>query len=179
MGFTICHSGGDAPPDVRGMAGAAAGEAAEAATDSEKAPAYMAQAVLGFNQQVERICELAVVLLIGALLTAEHVSGDALWFVPLLFLVIRPSAVVLGLAGSHLTRVQRGLICWFGVRGVGSLYYLMYAIQHGVGGQTAQRLTGLALSTIAASVLLHGVSVTPLMNRYEKLSRRRPPSTND
>ena len=171
------HSGGEVPRDVSGMAGTASGEGgADAAIDPEKAPAYMAQAVLGFNQQADRICELAVVLLIGALLTAGHPPRDALWFAPLLFLVIRPLAVLPGLVGSRLAGVQRGLICWFGVRGVGSLYYLTYAIQHGVGGETAARLTSLTLATIAASVVLHGVSVTPLMSRYEKWSRRHEPA---
>ena len=45
-----------------------AGEAAEVATDPEKAPAYMAQAVLAFNEQLERLGEVVVVLLLGAML---------------------------------------------------------------------------------------------------------------
>ena len=164
--------GGDAPPaDVGGAA--AAGKAEEVATAPETAPAYMAQAVLGFNEQLERVCEVAVVVLIGGMLTAHYLPWEAIWFVPLLFLVIRPVAVLLGLLGSRVTGTQRGLICWFGIRGVGSLYYLTYAIQHGVGGEAAQRLTALTLTTVAASVALHGVSVTPLMNLYGKRSERR------
>jgi NhaP-type Na+/H+ and K+/H+ antiporter len=54
---------------------------------------------------------------------------DALWFVPVLLLVIRPVSVWLGLIG---TRTQRRLIAWFGGRGSGSIYYLMYAIEHGL-----------------------------------------------
>ncbi len=51
------------------------------------------------------------------------------------------------------------------------MYYLAYALQHGVGGEVAHTLAGLTLATIAASVVVHGVSVTPLMKRYE---RERP-----
>ena len=109
---------------------ASAGAAEEVATAPETAPAYMAQAVLGFNEQLERICEVAVVVLIGGMLTAQYLPGEALWFVPLLFLVIRPIAVLLGLSRSHVTGTQRRLICWFGIRGVGSLYYLAYAMNH-------------------------------------------------
>jgi NhaP-type Na+/H+ or K+/H+ antiporter len=164
--------GRDTPPDVSGAAAAApAGGEPGAATDPETAPAYMAQAVLGFNAQLERICEVAVVLLVGALLSPARLPRDALWFVPVLFLVIRPLAVVLGLAGMPLGRSQRALICWFGVRGVGSIYYVAYAVVHGVGGDLAERLTGLVLAVVAASVVAHGISVTPLMNLYARVSR--------
>ena len=129
--------------------------------------------MLGFNEQLERVCEVAVVVLIGGMLTRQYLAHDAIWFVPLLFLVIRPVAVLLGLPGLRVTGTQRKLICWFGSRGVGSLYYLTYAIQHGVGGEAAQRLIALTLTTVAASVALHGMSVTPLMNMYGKLSERR------
>ena len=152
---------------------ASAGAAEEVATAPETAPAYMAQAVLGFNEQLERVCEVAVVVLIGGMLTRQYLAYDAIWFVPLLFLVIRPAAVLLGLLGSRVAGTQQTLICWFGIRGVGSVYYLTYAIQHGVGGEAAQRLTALTLTTVAASIALHGVSVTPLMNMYGKLSERR------
>ena len=168
------HSGGEAPPDVSSAA-AAGGDAHHVATDPEKAPAYMAQAVLGFSEQLERMAEVAVVVVIGGLLASATLPREAFWFVPLLFLVVRPLAVYLGLIGTRATDVQRGLICWFGIRGVGSLYYLTYALQHGVGGNVAERLTGLTLITIAASVAAHGLSVTPLMNLYERLSHPRGP----
>ena len=166
----------DAPPaDVGGAA--AAGAAEEVATAAETAPAYMAQAVLGFNEQLNRVCEVAVVLVIGGMLCGDYLAPHAAWFVPLLFVVIRPAAVVLGLWGARVTPAQRRLIAWFGIRGVGSLYYLAYALQHGAGagaGSThARQLAALTLTTVAASVALHGVSVTPLMGLYAKLSERR------
>ena len=90
----------------------------------------------------------------------------ALWFVPLLLLIIRPVAAGLSMVRSTTTPVQRAFIAWFGIRGVGSIYYLMYAIEHGLTGSSAQLLTSLTLAVIAASVIVHGVSVTPLMGRY-------------
>jgi NhaP-type Na+/H+ or K+/H+ antiporter len=164
--------GGEPPKDVG--AAAPAGKAEEVATDPDTAPAYMAQAVLGFNEQLERVCELAVVVLIGGMLTARYVPVEALWFVPLLFLIIRPAAVLLGLAGAGVRGTPRALMCWFGIRGVGSVYYLAYALHHGAAGDdaTARRLTALTLTTVVASILLHGVSVTPLMNAYGRLTGR-------
>ena len=166
--------GGDVPRDVSGAAAAApAGGEPGAATDPDTAPAYMAQAVLGFNAQLERICEVGVVVLIGALLSPPRLPRDALWFVPLLFLVVRPVAVLVGLAGMRLAPAQRLLICWFGMRGVGSVYYLAYAVAHGVGGELAERLAGLVVAVVAASVAAHGISVTPLMNVYARISGSR------
>ncbi|HXI18009.1 MAG TPA: cation:proton antiporter [Chloroflexota bacterium] len=161
----------DAPP--RGIAAEALGQDPnEIATDPEKAPAYMAQAVLGFNEQLERIGAVAVMVLVGGMLIPYATLGGAgaLWLAPLLFLVIRPLAIGAGLLGSRTTGVQRLLISWFGVRGVGSIYYLMFALQHGLPPEFAQPLTALTLGIVAVSIVVHGISVTPLMNRYARSS---------
>jgi len=144
-----------------------------AAVDPRRAPAFMAHAVLGFNQQVERIGELAIVITIGALLWAVEWRHAPWWFVVLLLLVIRPLATWAGLSGSRSSRRQRWLIAWFGIRGIGSLYYLMYAINHGLPDALAVQLSALTLSVVVASILVHGVSVTPLMAAYERAITRR------
>ncbi len=142
--------------------------AEQAAVHPDHAPAYMAHAVLGFNQQLERIGEVTVVIAIGALLWAVDWHHAVWWFIPLLLLVIRPLSVALGLAGSSASGNQRSLIGWFGIRGIGSLYYLMYAINHGLDPALADALTSLTLSVVVASIVVHGISVTPLMSMYEK-----------
>ena len=148
--------------------------AESAAVHPEHAPAFMAQAVLGFNEQVERIGEVAIVITIGALLWAVRWDLASWWFVPLL-LVIRPLAVAIGVARSSVSRGQRWLIGWFGIRGVGSLYYLMYAVNHGLDPQLADQLTALTLSVVVTSIVVHGISVTPLMAAYEKAMRLARP----
>ena len=165
--FIERRASGQAPPsDV--VAVAAADQKQEVATDPEKAPAYMAQAVLGFTEQLERIGEVAVVLLLGGMLTGRTLPSDALWFVPVLLLVIRPLSVLIGLAGSRTPQVQRSLIAWFGIRGIGSVYYVSYAIEHGLSEDLAHRLMGLTLATVTVSIMVHGISVTPLMHRYSR-----------
>lgn len=143
------------------------------AVDPQHAPAYMAQAVLGFNQQIERIGEVTVVIVIGAMLWAVQWHSAGWWLVPLLLLFIRPVAVALGLLRSSSLTGQRWLIAWFGIRGVGSLYYLMYAINHGVPSRLADQLTALTLTVVVTSIVVHGISVTPLMAAYERAMRRR------
>jgi NhaP-type Na+/H+ or K+/H+ antiporter len=141
------------------------------AVDRRHAPAFMAQAVLGFNQQAERIGEVVIVITIGALLWAVQWELAAWWFVPLLLLAIRPLAVLLGLVRSPASRGQRWLIGWFGIRGVGSLYYLMYAVNHGLAPPLADTLIALTLSAMVASIVVHGISVTPMMAAYERALR--------
>jgi NhaP-type Na+/H+ or K+/H+ antiporter len=143
------------------------------AVDPQHAPAFMAQAVLGFNEQLDRIGEVAVVITIGAMLWAVQWHSGVWWLVPLLLLVIRPVSVALGLLNSSATTGQRWLIGWFGIRGVGSLYYLMYAINHGVPASLADPLITLTLSVVVTSIVVHGISVTPMMTAYEKAAARR------
>lgn len=145
-----------------------AGVSGEEASDPEQAPAHMAQAVLAFNVQLERIGEVGIVVLVGGMLTSGYLPFEAIWFIPLLLLVIRPVSVWLGLFRSATSTLQRNLIGWFGIRGVGSIYYLMYAINHGLAPELSQKLTAMTLTVVAVSVVAHGISVTPLMNRYSK-----------
>ncbi|HVK03650.1 MAG TPA: sodium:proton antiporter [Armatimonadaceae bacterium] len=146
--------------------------ASDPATDAQTAPGYLVKTVLSFNAQLERIGEVTLVLLLGAMLTPSLLPADALWFVPLLFLVIRPAAVVVSLARSRTTRMQRMLMAWFGIRGIGSVYYLTYAINHGLPEPLAREIAGLVFATVAVSIFVHGISVTPIMNRYQEKGKQ-------
>jgi NhaP-type Na+/H+ or K+/H+ antiporter len=142
-------------------------EAEVSAKEPEQAAQRMAAALMTFNDQLERILEAAVVVLLGAVLTIEFWTPEVIWLAPLLFLVVRPLAVVIGLLGKGTSNSQEALMGWFGIRGIGSIYYLTFALGYGVPSQLADRLTALVLSLVALSILVHGVSVTPLMKRYE------------
>ncbi len=141
------------------------------ATDPRHAPAYMAHALLSFNEQIDRIGEVAAVVAIGALLWTVDWTLVSWGFVAVVLLVIRPLSVAAGLAGSRTSRRQRLLIGWFGIRGVGSLYYLMYAANHGLPPRFIASLAALTLAVVVVSIVAHGISVTPLMELYRR--RRR------
>ena len=85
-----------------------------------------------------------------------------------LLLVIRPISVAVGLFGSKTSASQRGMVGWFGIRGIGSLYYLMYAIQHGLPEALSLQLIQMTLIVVTLSILLHGTSVKPLMGLFWK-----------
>ena len=143
---------------------------AEKQASGAGAPAHMMRQVQRFNSQLESFLEVAIVLAVGVLVTTVKFRIEVLWFVPLLFLVIRPLAVTVGLVGllgSEVKTPQRRLMGWFGIRGIGSLYYLLYAISHKIEPALAHHLLSITLAVVMASVIAHGISVTPLMKRYE------------
>ncbi|MGV3774955.1 MAG: cation:proton antiporter [Verrucomicrobiales bacterium] len=125
--------------------------------------------VLRTNQQLERVLEIGLVLLVGGMLSREFLAKEVMWLAPLLFLLIRPISVLLFTGGCNATPYQKGMISWFGIRGIGSLYYLTYAIEHGLPDELAHKLTALVLSIMAISIIVHGISVTPIMELYKKI----------
>jgi NhaP-type Na+/H+ or K+/H+ antiporter len=149
-----------------------AAKEAELKGESPRGPTYLTAAVLGFNEQLERLLEVGLVLLVGAMLTQAYLSREALWFAPLLFLLIRPIAVWIGLARVRSQRLERPLAAWFGIRGIGSIYYLAYANERGLPHGLAEQLTAIVLTVIAASITIHGLSVSPIMSLYERRRKK-------
>jgi NhaP-type Na+/H+ or K+/H+ antiporter len=150
-------------PDVEGHA------YEKLATHSHHASETMTDAVLSFNEQMEKIAGFAIVLLVGAILPFITSAPALWWFIPLLFICLRPLAVSIGALGEPITSRQRRLIFWFGIRGIGSIYYLLFAIDHGVDGLLAQQLISYTLVTVSVSILAHGISAWPLMHWHRKL----------
>jgi NhaP-type Na+/H+ or K+/H+ antiporter len=145
---------------------------AETVTHPATAPQHMVETVLGFNERFERIGELVVVLALGATLSTVSVDRGGLWLALGLFAVIRPLSVWAGLAGTRVSRRERRLMSWFGIRGIGSLFYLMYAVEAGLSVELTEQLVPLVLTVVAASIAVHGISATPLMQRRKKAPAR-------
>lgn len=130
-------------------------------------------------QQLELLGMSVVVLLLGAAL------ADGLWreITPmmavtavLLVLVIRPLAGWTGLLGCRgLSRPETAAIAFFGIRGLGSVFYLAHGlVEHDFAD--AKQLWALTAATIVASLVVHGLSARPAM---QALDRRRPPDRVD
>jgi sodium/hydrogen antiporter len=149
-------------------AGALREAKADAATATATATDTIVAPIQRFNEHLESLFEFGVVIMVGAFIADVHVPVEAYAVIAMLFLVIRPASVLLSLYGTRLDREQRVLAAWFGIRGVGSIYYVMYAINHGLTGATADELLGITTAVIVASIFLHGISVTPLMTLYER-----------
>jgi NhaP-type Na+/H+ or K+/H+ antiporter len=126
----------------------------------------MRDSVQAFNEQLEKLAEMALVLMVGAMLAYARPLPAVCWFVPLMLLVLRPVAVMVAFPGEGLSRPQQAMIGWFGIRGIGSVYYLLFAVHHGVEPEIAETLVSLTLWTVAASIVAHGITAQPLMRRY-------------
>lgn len=132
---------------------------------TSKAPHFVSESSLVFKEHLERISELALIILIGGTLFLDSWSLRAVVFAAFLFFIARPLSVYLGLLGSSASPKLRLLSAWFGVRGIGSLYYLMYAIQHGLPESIALELIHVVLVVVTLSILLHGVSARTILYR--------------
>jgi sodium/hydrogen antiporter len=119
---------------------------------------------------VDELAKAAVLILIGALLPWQEfrtLGWPLLGFALGLILVLRPGITLLATMGGGFRRLDRLYWGWFGIRGIGSIYYLSYAIDTGVEDAYARALFAVATGTIVVSVVLHGLSVRPFLERLE------------
>ncbi|QGA50222.1 cation:proton antiporter [Pseudomonas brassicacearum] len=142
----------------------------ESLDDGQLAAGVMMSDMLAFGSLVERSMEVFLVTLLGVVL-ANHWDWRALAIGALLFAVIRPLSVLALPWGRLLDGPQRLLIGWFGIRGIGSLFYLFYALNHGLQPPVAQLCIDLTLSVVALSILVHGVTTQPTLAWYERHKR--------
>jgi NhaP-type Na+/H+ or K+/H+ antiporter len=126
-------------------------------------PQTVSEGSLVFKEHLERLSEVVMVLLIGGTLYLNSWTWSAVGLALFLFVIVRPVSVVIGMLGTHTTWRIRGMTGWFGVRGIGSLYYLMYAIENGLPEALSLQLIQMTLIVVTLSILLHGTSVKPLM----------------
>jgi len=148
--------------------------ASSATPDMEPAPTISVGSLI-FKEHIERLSEMMLILLIGGTLFLDSWNWRAVGLALFLFVVARPVSVLAGLLGTRTSWPLRGMVGWFGVRGIGSLYYLMYAIQHGLPEKLALELIQLTLIAVALSILVHGTSVKPLMGLFWHHRKHLPP----
>ena len=144
----------------------------EAADHPAVASGLVVRDVLTFGETLERLMSVFVTVIVGVLVSTQW-DWRGVGLAAVLFLVIRPVASAIGLIGAPLHSRQKLMVAWFGLRGIGTLYYLAYAIGEGVGRERGTELWRLALTVVACSIVVHGVSVTPLLDAYERAVERR------
>jgi NhaP-type Na+/H+ or K+/H+ antiporter len=125
-----------------------------------------------FSDQIERLLMMLLLVLFGGALANGLLSSltwtDALVGLAVVF-VVRPVAGLIAMIGSGQPWRERLLLAFLGIRGVGSVYYLAYGINHGDFGDS-ERLWAVVGFIILLSIIVHGVTATPLLAR---LARRR------
>jgi len=132
-------------------------------------------AMATFAEQIERLIAMLLLVFFGAALSLGMLDAlgwrDVL-IALLLLLIVRPAIGWLSLLGSPHDRVTRALIAFFGIRGIGTLYYMLYAFQEARFADQ-QRLWALGGFVVLVSVVLHGVTAGPLLTWSDRLARSR------
>lgn len=136
------------------------------ATHSHHASATMKESVGRFNDQLEKVAEMGLIILVGAMLPFVPLSPLILGAIALILLLLRPVSVAVAIVGEQLTWRQHIMLGWFGIRGVGSVYYLLYVLSQGVPGDVAALLAGVTLWTVAFSITLHGLSTRAMTTHH-------------
>ncbi|GGO76295.1 cation:proton antiporter [Nonomuraea cavernae] len=130
----------------------------------------------GFVEQIERLLTAWLLLLLGGFVALGGLAAltwqGAVAGISLL-LVIRPLAAWLSQWRGRASPMERVATSFFGIRGIGSLYYLAYALGHADFGVPAEELWAVVAFTVIASIVLHGVTATPVMARLDRLRDRQ------
>ncbi len=129
-----------------------------------------------FTDQMERLFIVVILLMLGAaiadgLLSALTWQGVGMGL--LLVLVLRPLGGMLSLLGSsRMGMDERAVISFFGIRGIGSVFYVAFALGKAEFPQARQIWAVLAF-TMLLSITLHGVLATPVMNWLDRRHGRK------
>jgi NhaP-type Na+/H+ or K+/H+ antiporter len=139
---------------------------ADATDPAEEATPTVSAESLVFKEHIERLSELTLVLLLGGMVSTQNWNWQTVSTAIFLFVVARPLSVMLGLWGSDSSTRVRSIVGWFGVRGIGSIYYLMYAINHGLPKHLVQDMIQITIVVVMLSIVVHGTSVKPLLDKF-------------
>lgn len=130
------------------------------------------QVLHSYVEQLERLMTVVILVLLGGAIARGLLEGIG-WLELLVaftfLLLVRPMAGWLGLMGGKTGPRERLAISYFGIRGIGSLYYVAYALSHGNFDAEAHELWALIGLVVALSIVVHGATTAPLMNRLDRL----------
>ncbi|MGW5738389.1 MULTISPECIES: cation:proton antiporter [Streptomyces] len=128
-----------------------------------------------FMEQVERLLTAGVLLLIGGFIACGGLSaltwGGAVTAV-LVLLVIRPLTGWIAQLGGATTLGERAVTSFFGIRGIGSVFYLAYALGEGDLQAYGDELWALVTFVVLLSVMVHGAAASPVLRRLDRAGRR-------
>ncbi|PHR21901.1 MAG: cation transporter [Sphingopyxis sp.] len=124
-----------------------------------------------FADETERLLMMILLVCFGGMIIGGGLLQEIGWnhvvFALLVILIVRPVIGWLSMTGIKRSRGERFIVSFFGIRGLGSVFYLAFALNHGEFGN-GNELWPVVSLVIFISILLHGVAVTPTMRRLDK-----------
>jgi sodium/hydrogen antiporter len=127
------------------------------------------QELHSFTDQAERLLlSLLMILFGGALVMGilKPVNTEIFVFAVVFLLLIRPLAGYLAVATSKIKRKEKWAIGFFGIKGLGSVYYLSFGFSE-FNFEHQDQLWAIVFLTILLSIIMHGLSATTVMKKVE------------
>ena len=132
-----------------------------------------------YAEELERLLMMVLLVGFGAVLVSGGLLRALTWpavaFALVALLVVRPLCCWIGLLGSGRSTEDRAVVSFFGIRGLGTVYYLAFATGHAV-FEEMDLLWATAGLTVLISILLHGVTVTPVLRALDRRMGRNTES---
>lgn len=128
------------------------------------------------TEQVERLAMMVLLLLFGGALVSgllRPLGATEVVAAAIILLVIRPIGGMIALAGFKAELSEKMTLAFFGIRGVGSFYYLAYGLNH-MPMAAGERMWAIVGLVALFSILLHGLTVTPVMRQLDRRQGRDP-----
>lgn len=123
-----------------------------------------------FTDQIERLLVCLLLIIFGGALAMgilKPVSWKIVLFSAIFLLVARPVFGWLALSSSKMKNRERLAIGFFGIRGMGSIFYLAFAFSK-FDFDSQDELWATVSLTILSSILIHGLTATPVMEYLNK-----------
>lgn len=128
------------------------------------------QYLSSFTEQIEKMLIAVFLLYFGSVIAGgalQPLTWQMMLFSLLFIFAIRPITGLIGLQATSLHRIEKAGISFFGIRGVGSVYYLAFALKE-TAFPAAREIWAITCFTILISIVIHGLSATKSMNFLEK-----------
>jgi NhaP-type Na+/H+ or K+/H+ antiporter len=124
-----------------------------------------------FAEQIERVAMMLMLVLFGGALTSgllAELDWAAVAFGAACLLIVRPLSGIISLSRLACPFGEKAVIAFFGIRGIGSAYYLAYGLTHAEQFERPEYLWSVIALIILASIVIHGVTVTSALREIDK-----------
>jgi NhaP-type Na+/H+ or K+/H+ antiporter len=129
-----------------------------------------------FAEELERLLMMVLLVLLGGAISSgglfRALTFEAVAFALIALFVVRPVSGWIGLLGTKRPTEERAVISFFGIRGLGTIYYVAYAVGK-AGFERMDLVWSVVGFTILISIVLHGMTVTPTMRYLDRRAKRR------
>jgi len=138
-----------------------------------------AETAVHFTEALGALLSIAVWLIFGLVVVAEHLIGGfefgVVLYAVLSLTLVRMIPVAVALFGERFQRVTVVFIGWFGPRGLASIVFLLLGLESlEAAGVPTGPLPAAVAWTVFLSIVLHGLSAKPLAGLYGRFARQLP-----